>query len=141
MREKKESELFLGHYLMFLSQTWVASIYEVVRLLYERDKSLGENFRRLYEVLTIVRVPLEKHEIASERKLTKPLPMITYPPKNNGNEIYLYLKENSKRSVILPMSISKRGSAMWCVPDIKAQTSIWIERRNLSEQFLEIWGI
>lgn len=138
-KSQTESEPFLEHYLMLLSQTWVASTYEIIRLLHDRDKSFGGDFQQLYEMLTLIRVPLEKHEIASERKLAEPLPMVKHPPMNNETDVYLYSREDAKRSVILPMSVSERGSPMWCAPNIKSQTSIWIERRDLSERLLAIW--
>lgn len=138
-KAQTESAPFLGHYLMFLSQVWVSSTYEIIRLLHDREKGFDSSFQELYERLTLVRVPLEKHEIASERKLTEPLAMVRCPAKNDGTDLYSYSTEDPKRSVILPMSISERGAAMWCAPDIKTKASIWIERRDLSERFLSFW--
>jgi hypothetical protein len=123
---------------MFFSQIWVASAYEVIRLLHDRDKNFGEHIQELYKSLTLVRVPLEKHEIASERKLTGPLLLVRYPPKDEVADFYSYSTDDAKRCVILPMACSERGSPMWCPPDIKTQKSVWIERRSLSEQFLTI---
>jgi hypothetical protein len=138
--QKSQAELapFLDSYLMFFSQTWIASTYEIVRLLHDRDKGLGAGFQKLYELLTLVRVPLEKHEVASERKLTEPMLMATYQA-DKDTKTYVYAKDDPKRSVIMQMAISQRGSAMWLAPDIKNQTNVWVERRNISERFLAIW--
>ena len=54
------------HYQGMLSELWVGDVYEVFRLLEERKLSPNqEAFKALTHHLRLLRIPLEKHEIAS----------------------------------------------------------------------------
>lgn len=138
-KEGSESDVMHFHYQMMISKMWIASAYEIIRLFNDRDKTLGEDFQKLYQTLTLVRVSLEKHELAHERKLTEDLAFVKYPPNGDDTDQYSYSLQDPARGHIMPMSVSERGSAMWCVLDIRNKTNIWVERRDLAERFMSCW--
>src|ERR1700674_530451 len=129
------------HYQKMLSELWVGSVYETVRLLVERKLGPADSvFRELAHDLTMLRIPLEKHEIARDKKLTAPLQMRRLPPNNGETGIYEYPKDDSTKAHIMPVGTSGRGSVMWNVIDIQANVERWLERRDLSERLLAVWG-
>ncbi|AOL03568.1 hypothetical protein WI95_06300 [Burkholderia contaminans] len=65
-----------------LSELWVGSAYEIVRLLDERKLAPASmDFTELHDELRTIRVPVEKHEIARDRKLQAPLEFMRVPPR------------------------------------------------------------
>jgi hypothetical protein len=124
-----------------LSELWVGSVYETLRLLTERELivatgevcALAEDFR-------LVRVSLEKHEIASDWGLTRPLRMQRQPPKNDQTDLYEYSKGDPKRAHIMPTRPSHRGSVEWLVIDVEKHEQRWIERRSLSDRIIAEWS-
>lgn len=138
--ETKEPDYAFG-YQASLSELWVGHFYEIFRLLKDRkcvpDK---KDFDALAQDLRLLRIPLEKHEIAGDRKLKEPLMMKRHPPKNDMSDFYEYSKDDPTRSHIMPMGVSQRGSVMWQVLDISSNHSYWLERRALSERIIAVFG-
>lgn len=122
-----------------LSELWIGSIYEIVRLLEDRKVVASDNFSALYNDLTLLRVPLMKHEIAGERKMSEPLVFQKQPPSNAESDFYTYSHKDPRKGHIMPYGMSARGSAMWQVINIKTQKEYWLERAMLSDRFIEIW--
>jgi len=121
------------------SELWVGSAYEVVRLLRERELGLiTDDFNRLMSDLELLRIPLEKHEIAKDKKLDMPLVMRRVPAEPNDVD-FIYDKTDKQRAHIMPSGISDRGSYMWSIVDIKAKTERWVEWRRLSDLFLDVF--
>lgn len=125
--------------LSSLSETWIGQVYEIIRLTKERKliadsdvlEALAHDFR-------LLRVPMEKHEIAQDRSLTKPVAMYRSPAKPDDTD-YLYDRKDQLRSHIMPTGISQRGSVQWLAIDISASLSQrWIERRELSDRVLQL---
>jgi hypothetical protein len=132
--------LSLNH-LGALSELWVGSLYEMLRLL--KDRKLApdnDKFNSLAHDFRLLRIPLEKQEITNQAGLTQPIRLRKYPPNNDGTDLYVYDKKDPKRSHIMGSGLSPRGSMMWQAIDLKANASQWIERRELSERFLSVWG-
>lgn len=134
---------FHFHYQYLISKMWIASAYEIIRLFNERFKKkdnateiFGADFERVYELLTLVRVPLEKHELAKDRKLKEGINFVRYPLKSDGTDEYIYNTQDNMRSHNVPVSFSERGSVKWCVVDVKKTEQIWVERRKISELFM-----
>lgn len=123
-----------------LSELWVGSIYEIVRLIQDRKVMPSDDLAALYSQLTLLRVPLMKHEIAGERKMTKPLLFKKHPPNDADSDLYTYSHKDPRRGHIMPHGVSQRGSVMWQVIDIKTEKEYWLERLTLSEQFLSIFS-
>jgi hypothetical protein len=139
------------HYQAMLSELWVGSIYEILRLLDERGmRPAGDEFDRLHHEFRVLRIPLEKHELALDRSLKAPLPMQRNPgpnPRPENSEtppLYFYPDKKdpgyAKRAHIMQSGVSERGSMMWQVTDLKSSDSYWLERRELSERFLALWA-
>jgi hypothetical protein len=132
--------MFEGHYLVMLSEIWIASVYETLRLLDDRQLMSGEQALSLAEDFRLLRVPLEKHEIASQGQLNAPIQLQKIPPRNDQSDLYVYDKKDPRRAHIMPQGVSDRGSCMWLVTDIKKNQDRWIERRWLSDKIIDIWG-
>lgn len=138
---ERDDPFFVGHYLNALSTYWIGGMYETLRLLKERklvDQS--REFARTFRDFELLRIPLEKHEIAKDRKLKEPLTLMKMPSGASvvGDE-YVYRRDDVKRAHIMPVGLSARGSLTWQVTDLSDTTSRWLERRSLSDQTLELW--
>jgi hypothetical protein len=128
------------HYQMMLSELWVGAVYEIFRLLTERSLAPPNNeFKILNNELRLLRIPIEKHQIAKDNKLSRPLFMKKFPLKNDETDVYQYSRGDPQRAHIMPTGISHRGSAMWQVIDIESGPSYWLERRDLSERIVGLW--
>jgi len=140
----EQDALFEFNYQMMLSEMWVASVYETLRLLRER-KLLAETdeIAALAEDFRLLRVPLEKHEIANQGQLKAPLQFQKVPSKGDATDVYVYNKTkiDPKSAHIMPGGISSRGSCMWLTVDIKNGQERWIERRSLSDRIIAFWGV
>jgi hypothetical protein len=129
------------HYLMMLSNYWVGGVYESLRLLRERKLlDEGERSSELFRAVELVRITIDKHEIAGERRLKEPLQMFRRPGRGDASDAYVYQTDDAARAHIMPSGLSARGSVMWQPIDVKADASPWVERRWISEQMIELWG-
>lgn len=90
--------------------------------------------------LRLLRIAIDKHEIACDKKLEDPLLMRRVPPKDDDSDIHCYSKSDPRRSHILPGGASHRGSVVWQVLDIKTRAAFWLERRTLSEKIITLYG-
>ncbi|WP_321809183.1 MULTISPECIES: hypothetical protein [unclassified Burkholderia] len=127
--------------IVMFSELWVGSAYEIIRLLDERKLApASTNYTKLHDELRTVRVPVEKHEIARDRKLKAPLEFQRVPPRD-GDEPYIYakVKDDPTRAHILPTGFSDRGAVMWHTIDGVDLSERWLERRRLSDAFLDLW--
>jgi len=90
----------MTHLAMF-SEFWIGGVYEVLRLLEERKLApKTDAFRQLADDFRLLRIPLEKHEIASQGQLSAPLEMQRGLGPNSIGEPYFYSKQDSKRAHI-----------------------------------------
>jgi hypothetical protein len=77
--EKSSSGVFLLHYQKMLSELWVCDVYEILRLMMELQEQPPESeVATLAHDLRLVRIPLEKHQIAQDTKLTAPLRLLKW---------------------------------------------------------------
>jgi hypothetical protein len=61
--------MFDFHYQRMLSEIWIGSVYETLRLIVERNPAVAtEDVRALANDFRLLRVTLEKHEIAKETR-------------------------------------------------------------------------
>jgi hypothetical protein len=123
-----------------LSEMWVGSVYESLRIVEREGAIATDDVRSLTEDFRLLRVPLEKHQIAFEKdKLSAPLTLQKTPPKGDQTDIYVYDKADPKRAHIMPTKLSTRASLMWFVTDLKTGEDRWIERRSLSERMIALF--
>jgi hypothetical protein len=86
--EKTTENLVLFHYQKMLSEIWIGSVYEVFRLIMELEHPRGDSeIAALAHDLRLLRIPLEKHQIAQDKILAEPLQMKRFPPNNNETEL------------------------------------------------------
>ena len=136
------ADLLSAHYQLMLSELWVCAVYEIFRLLTESKRKLApesDAITALAHDLRLLRIPLQKHEIATEWKLSEPLLMQRFPPNNNGTDNNYYSLSDGRRAHIMPTGISSRGSVMWHVIDVESKISYWLERRAISERIVALW--
>lgn len=134
---------FEFHYHKMLSELWVGSMYEIFRLLGDSKRKLiepNDAFQAIAHDLRLLRIPLEKHEITGDKKLDAPLQLQRNPPRNDESDFFQYSKSDPKRAHIMPSGISPRGSVVWHVIDLTDNDSRWIERRDLSDRIIALWG-
>ena len=134
--DAKESDRLL----IMLSEQWVGSAYAVAWVLKEREPSVRdwEGFNAFYRDLWLLRIPLEKYEIAADKKLPPELPMQKVPPNEDASDSYIYAKDDPKRAHIMPRSLSQRGSLVWLAVAGPTEQR-WLERRELSDRALGVW--
>jgi hypothetical protein len=117
----REAGLFDMGYLRKLSIYWVGSMYETFRLLKQRTLSgTSPVFTELFSDLELLRMPLEKHELAKDKKtLKEPLSMVRQPQNNDATDHYSYDPNDDSRAHIMPSGLSNRGGRRsWrCRPD------------------------
>lgn len=136
---REEIRPWVAEPLASLSEMWIGQVYEIVRLARER-KLIAESdfFEALAHDFRLLRVPMEKHEIAQDRSLMAPVPM-SRTPAREGDVDYRYDKKDPLRAHVMPTGISQRGSMQWLAIDISAALSQrWIERRDLSDRVLQL---
>lgn len=135
----EEIRSWLAEPLASLSETWIGQVYEIVRLAKERKLIADSDFfETLAHDFRLLRIPMEKHEIAQDTKLKEPLPL-SRAPVGEDDVDYHYDKKSPLRAHIMPSGISQRGSMEWCTVDISAALSQrWIERRDLSDRILQL---
>jgi hypothetical protein len=123
---------------MLLSNLWVGSAHAIRFAFSDRGLYKGDqDFETLAEDLRLVRVQLEKHQIASDWKLDQPLDMITGPGPGHPRT-FQYNKNDPLRAHIGRWGFSDRRSAMWEVIDVRANSVRWLERRALADQLLNV---
>ena len=122
---------------MMLSEIWVGSTYGIVRLLQERKVMVDNTIRELGRDLRLVRIPLEKHQIAADNMLNSPLYLTAGSSPQN---VYEYKKGDRNRAHIMPAGFSGRGSAIWHPIRTSDRAHRAIERRGLSEELVAYWA-
>lgn len=137
-----QSQAYSGfgpHHLLHLSELWVGSAYEFVRVVSAREiiEKTAE-FEQIKWSLSLLRIPLEKHELAG-RWRTGVLEVAPVDEPNVSDQPEIYDPADPKRAFIMPSGLSSRGSAMWAPYDHIAGASRWIERRQIADAMLNLW--
>ncbi|MEM6615774.1 MAG: hypothetical protein AAF619_04535 [Pseudomonadota bacterium] len=121
-----------------LSRVWVSTAYEIFRRL--KGIVDGQIRQEVFEIereLKLVRVPLEKHEIAEDRKFGRTLILSPQLRHEDGNDKDMtYDPSDVKKSFIPPTTLSNRGSEIWIVPDARTGGNRMVERQGLSDRIL-----
>ncbi len=128
------------YYQSMLSNRWVCDLYEVSRVFINRGIIKDdENFNDLAKHLEAIRIPLEKHEIAKDRKLATSLELekILKNPSTTQT-FYKYNKDDILKAFGPRMGYTKRGSVSWNVVDQQSRKLYWIDRLSLSERFISL---
>jgi hypothetical protein len=128
------------NYLIVLSEWWIASAYATCFTLKGRELLSDSEFLGLADDLRMIRVQLEKYELASDRGLTEPLQFspTQLRPEEKEAPIHVYDKTDRLKAHIGRTAISTRHSVMWEVFDVRARTTRWYERLDLSDRMLNL---
>lgn len=129
--------------LVQLSGIWVGAGYEVLRLLKSRKLLTSSELNRLEHDFAILRMPLDKHEIAGDRLLNEPLALgAPGGGRRAGDAVEYDAKDKALKAHAMPVAISPSGSVAWQAIDVArgSVTARWIERRDLADQMLEFFG-
>lgn len=136
-----QSGSFAFHYQKMISDSWVGSMYETFRLL--RDRNLADAspaFASILADLELIRIPLDKHELAKDRRLDAPLTMMRSPPNNDASDVYVYDPKDNRRAHIMAAGVSPTtGSLMWHGIDVVSKADRWIDRRDLADRIVALW--
>lgn len=133
---------FEGHYHRLLAELWIGNLYEIFRLL--RQRKLGDQapeFAAILSDLELLRMPLEKLELAKDGKLKAPLTMVRNPRNNDSSDTFIYDPKDDRRAHIMSVQIRTRdGSIEWHGLDVVKGNNRWINRRDLSDRVLGHWN-
>lgn len=130
------AEAVAWNHKRLLSEMWVSSAYEIIRLLhYKKLTPITSELNELLFDLELLRMPTEKVALTRGRKQSTQIAMKpVLVTRNNSDSIYEM--QDSHRAHILPAGTSGRGSHLWLIVDENLNTEEWVERINLSDQFL-----
>lgn len=119
-----------------LVRYWIGSMYETFRIL--KNANPGHALiREIHDELALIRMPLEKHEIASDSKLSGPLKLRRMPPHGDASDNYLYDKSSKTKSHIMPSGMCNFcGSMFWIAIDGKSAGQSEITRRSVSDKVI-----
>lgn len=130
---------FSFEYLCFFSELWIGHTYEIFRVLQDHKRDINfKDGKRIFHDLELIRMPLEKYEIAKDKNLKEPLNLIKHPPNGDESDFVSYSENDPQKTHIMPSGLSENGSQMWHVIDIKENSSYWIARRNISDRILSL---
>lgn len=133
---------FSFHYQVMLSEVWICNAYEVFRLLKPRQLvNQNDVLKALVDDLTLLRVPIEKHEIANRPYTANdlnPLQMQRLSREGEVTSHYEYSRSDPRRAHIMGKETSVRGSIMWEALDGASCDSRWLERLDLSERIVSL---
>ena len=90
------------------AELWVGGMYETFRLLNDQTRKLvpaTDEYKSLASGLKLLRVPLEKHEIAGDRKLAEALQTYRTPPRDDDREMYKY-----EKMILYVLTLCRRAS-------------------------------
>jgi|SRR5450759_2428863 len=117
-----EDNILTFHYQSMFSETWIGGWYEILRAIRQRadealargDKTSGleasDEFKSLLIDFELLRIPLEKYEIAKDRSLKAPLLMTRYPLNNDESDDHVYDRQDPKREYHMPKGVSLIGN-------------------------------
>lgn len=154
LREGKTQDGFAFNYQVMMSETWVLASYEFLRVVRQRDGETERIIRRqggspasdtvsgmpefkaVFEQLELLRMPMAKFEIAKDKTMKEPL---TFGSVGEGpQKEAVYDKDDPARFHIMPAGVTPRGTIGWQAFDHTQKREFWIERRQLSDQLVDM---
>jgi hypothetical protein len=129
------NELDLDFYYV-LVRYWIGSMYEAFRILKNANPGAAA-IKEIHDELALIRMPLEKHEIASDHKLPGPLKLTRVPTRGDASDEVVYDKNSKTKSHIMPAGMCTFcGSAHWVAIDGKSARQSDLMRRTISDKIL-----
>ncbi len=133
--EPEEIDLSVN-FFRYMSELWVSAAYGACRVL--KNAGQVDDICKVERRLKLVRVPLFKYEIAEDRRLDAPLTLMATPPNHDSSDVSLYDPKDPHRSIIQARAMAQDGSMSWNVVDVKERESLWVCRRELSDELLAV---
>ena len=132
------------HIHLQFSNSWVCDAYELFRLLKDRQLADGDKFRTLERNLRLIRIPLDKHEIAGNKNQVSDKNLTLTQPLVDEETSYRYSPNDPLRAIMTASRFNpKTGSVQWYVfNELLSNDDTfmgWLERRTLSDQILDLW--
>ena len=143
-QEPNYDEILSFNCQVMLSEVWICNSYEIFRLLKTR-KLVNKNdaFKTLADDLTLLRITIEKHEIANRQYTANdpnPLQMQRLSTEGKVTGDYDYARSDPRRAHIMGKRVRPdRGSVIWEALDGASGNSRWLERLALSERIVALW--
>ncbi len=129
---------------VMFSEVWICNSYEIFRLLKTRKLAKqNDAFKTLVDDLTLLRITIEKHEIANRQYTANDLNPLQMQRLSTEGEVtgdYDYARSDPRRAHIMGKKVRPdRGSVMWEALDGTSGNSRWLERFALSERIVALW--
>ncbi len=138
-----ELTMMVDTYKVMLSNMWIGAMYEIFRSLNQVNKEVfaSKELSDIYRHLRMLRVSIEKHEIARDHKLKEPLQLVASPRNGDETDFREYDPKSPNKHYILPTSVHlDTGSVGWAPIDVDdAQRQPWLYRREISDRILCFW--
>ncbi len=140
--------LALTHILL-LSRLWIYDAYEIVRTINEANNYTPQSsWYEPYCLLTLVRVPLAKHQLPHEGKISAPVEMTTFqteldktlPLENFVHTLTYDPKDKLRSHIPVTAACTQTGSLQWLCIDFKERRQLWVSRRQIADLILNIKG-
>ncbi len=129
------------HYQKMLAEYWISGLYETLRLLRYRKLLEGEQSQvDLFADVELVRMAIDKHEIAKDTLLEMPLQLRREQSRDTPSDMYVYDPNDLQKADIPPLGIYQ-GSIAWHVFDFRKSVHRWVVRRDVSDHVLSLWGV
>lgn len=122
-------------YFFELSQLWLYEAYEIVRILKNVRKE-DAKLKQLYSQLRLARVPLAKGEVAGDSKIKNCF--FEKRPAKEDEKPRKYTNEDETKIEVYPLLgfNPQNGAVNWQVLDTKSMKTVFVNRRELSDQLL-----
>jgi hypothetical protein len=130
-------------YQKMLSDYWISGLYDTLRLLRYRKLLESEpSHSALFAETELVRIAIDKHEIAKDKLLEMPLQLIRQPLLDRTNDAYVYDPNDPQKAHIPPVGLwPQNGSIAWHTLDFRTGAHRWVVRREVSDRVLSFWGV
>src|SRR5690606_9901225 len=92
------------------------------------------NFAAIAHRLLLVRIPLDKHEIARAKRMPPDAQFSRWPPVEGEQPFQMRPDE----PYIIPRAIGGNGAMEWFALDTSTMNSLWINRRQLSDEIVAL---
>ncbi|WP_347359095.1 hypothetical protein [Bdellovibrio sp.] len=124
-----------------LSDYWIGGIYEIFRLL--RARRLADEtplFAEVFYDLELLRMPIEKLEIAKDSKLKIPPLFLPRNPQTEDQPVAYDPKDNLRAHIMPKFYNQNTGSISWIAFDATDLTEKSISRQSISDRILQLWN-
>jgi hypothetical protein len=125
------------------SEAWIGKAYSILFILSDRGITREcIQFRELLGDLRLLRVTIEKFEIASDRRL--PAGGLEFQAVGDGPPSrFIYDHQDTRRGHIMPSRVdAETGALSWCALEVgDPHQERWLNRQRLADQMLALSAV